>query len=313
MRMPPWTTQPTGRGASSPISSSRSRGWGRTMRWTACTVATLLAVLTVAAPAFRPRSALLARRSRRAGSSTSCPTPDPGTFGSIQVKGRTADIDATLYDVLNLLFSGDAFTFGGYFAARYDRWNAFVDAYGGFENLGVKERIPTRHCTCTLQVAATADIRPVILDVAVGYQLGEWSLPERQRPISLGVYVGTRYTYIGTTLNVSGGPLNGTGRARQVSSSLNAANPLIGVRWEVPVLDQLSLDFRGDIGGLPASSRLIWGLVGDVRYWLSWEPFGSQTWLEAGYRVVAVEQDFGGGNAYDLQLRGPLVALGFTF
>jgi hypothetical protein len=98
-----------------------------------------------------------------------------------------------------------------------------------------------------------------------------------------------------------------------VSDSFNAAAPLIGVRWEVPVLDQLSLDFRGNLGGLPASSSLTWGLVGDVRYWLSWEPFGSQTWLEAGYRVLAFQRDFGGGKSYDLQLRGPLVGLGFAF
>ena len=55
----------------------------------------------------------------------------PGMFGSVQVKGRTADIDATIGDVLTVLWHGDAFTVSGYFAARYDRWSAFVDAYGG--------------------------------------------------------------------------------------------------------------------------------------------------------------------------------------
>ena len=41
--------------------------------------------------------------------------------------------------------------------------------------------------------------------------------------------------------------------------------------------------------------------------------FGARTWLEAGYRVVAYERDFGGGNDLNLQLRGPLLALGFQF
>src|SRR5262249_17777138 len=45
----------------------------------------------------------------------------PGTFGSVEVKGRTATIDTTIGDVLTLLWHGDAFTIGGYFAARYDR------------------------------------------------------------------------------------------------------------------------------------------------------------------------------------------------
>ena len=236
----------------------------------------------------------------------------PGTFGSVEVKGRTATIDATIGDVLTLLWHGDAFTIGGYFAARYDRWSAFVDAYGGFLNVGSSLRIPARGCGC-LQVGATADLRPVILDVALGYQLGEWSLPERRQPISLGVYLGTRYVYLGTTLNAEGGLLNGTQRARQVAASLNVAQPLIGVRWAVPLLDSLSLDFRGDLGGIPGNSQLTWGLVGDVRYGLGWAPFGSQTWLAAGYKVLAFQRDFGGGKAVDLQMRGPLLALGFTF
>ena len=236
----------------------------------------------------------------------------PGAFGSVQVKGRTANINVTVGDLFTLLWHGDAFAVGGYFAARYDRWSAFVDAFGGFENVGSSVNIPTRACGC-LHVGATVDLRPVILDVAGGYQLGAWSLPKRQRPITLGVYLGTRYVYLGTTLNVEGGLLNGTQRARQVGSSLNVAQPLIGVRWEVPLLDSLSLDFRSDLGGVPGNSQLTWGLVSDVRYRLDWAPFGSQTWLAAGYKVVSFQRDFGGGNAVDLQLRGPLLALGFTF
>ncbi len=79
------------------------------------------------------------------------------------------------------------------------------------------------------------------------------------------------------------------------------------------MLDSLSLDFRGDIGGLPTNNKLTWGIVGDARYWLGWQPFGARTWLEAGYRVVAYQRDFGGGNDLNLQLRGPLMALGFVF
>jgi hypothetical protein len=236
----------------------------------------------------------------------------PGLFTTVQVKGRTADIDAPIGDVLTLLWHGNAMTAGGYFAARYDRWSGFVDAYGGFLNAGSSVNIPTRACHC-LHVGATADLRPVILDVAFGYQLGEWSLPQRRRPISLGVYLGTRYTYLGTTLNLEGGLLNGTQRARQVASSLNPTHPLIGVRWEVPLLDSLSLDFRGDIGGLPTNSQLTWALVSGVRYWPGWELFGSQTWLTAGYKVIEFKRDFGSGDAVDLQLRGPLLAVGFTF
>src|SRR4029077_303493 len=235
----------------------------------------------------------------------------PGTFGTIKVKGRTAAVDTTMGDVLTLLWHGDAFTAGGYFAARYDRWSGFLDAYGGFLNVHANETAPPRFCP--VQAAATGRLRPVIMEFALGYELGHWSLPQRQRPVSLGVYLGMRYTHPGTELDVSGGVVNGQQANGNVSDNFNVADPMIGVRWEVPLLDRLSLDFRGDIGGLPTNSSLTWGLVGDVRYWVPYSLFSSQPWLEAGYRVVAYEHEFGGNSALNLQLRGVLLGVGFAF
>jgi hypothetical protein len=236
-----------------------------------------------------------------------------GTFGTIEVKGHTAHVNSTMGDVLTLLWHGDAFTFGGYFLARYDPWNAFafLDAYGGFGNLRVSQTIPTRFCTVT--VASTVRLKPVITELALGYELGRWSLLQRLRPISLGLYLGTRYTHLGTDLEASVGVVNGVHFDRNVSEGFNWASPMIGVRWEVPLLDRLSLDFRGDLGGLPASSKLTWGLVGDVRYWPDLSLFSAQPWLEAGYRVVAYEHEFGGNSALNLQLRGVLLGVGFAF
>ena len=235
----------------------------------------------------------------------------PGTFGTVSVRGRTATVDSTLGDSLTLLWHGEAFTFGGYFAARYDRWSFFADSYGGFINVSASETIPTRFCT--LHAAATLRLKLALTDFAFGYELGRWSLPERQRPISLGVYLGTRYTHLGQELETSIAVVNGRSASPSASSVLNAADPIIGVRWEVPVLDSLSLDFRGDIGGLPTNNRLTWNIVADACYWPGWELFGAKTWLEAGYRVLAYQHDFGGGNDLNLQLRGPLLAVGFQF
>jgi hypothetical protein len=237
----------------------------------------------------------------------------PGTFGTIDVRGHTAHVNSTMGDALTLLWHGDAFTLGGYFLARYDPWNAFafLDAYGGFENVHASQTIPTRFCT--VRVSGTAKLRPVIMEVALGYELGRWSLPNRMRPISLGLYLGTRYTHLGTELDASVGVVNGVQFNPSVSETFNWASPMIGVRWEVPLLDRLSLDFRGDLGGLPAASKLNWGLVGDVRYWPDLTLFSAQPWLEAGYRVVGYEHEFGSNDSLNLQLRGVLLGVGFAF
>jgi hypothetical protein len=155
-------------------------------------------------------------------------------------------------------------------------------------------------------------MRFVIADFALGYQIGEWALPSRQRPLTLGVYAGARYVHLGNDLSGAVGVVGGKQFNGDVSGTLNFADPLIGVRWSVPVLDSLSLTFRGDIGGFGASSDLAWGLVGDVRYWLSWSPFSTRPYLAAGYRVVAFDRSPNAATT-NLQMRGPLMGMGFVF
>lgn len=234
-----------------------------------------------------------------------------GTFGTLDVRGRSASIDSTIGDTLELVFDGDALAAAGYFSMSHDRWSLFVDAFGGYAEESATAKIPTAFCTACL--AATAEIRPVIVDAALGYRVGQWSLPGRRRPISLGVYAGTRYMHVGAQLRTQASVAGGLPHGDDVSQQFDWADPMIGLRWEVPVLDRVSLDFRGDIGGFGVSSQLIWGLVGGVRYWLTWTPWSVQPWLGVGYRVVAFDRDFGADGSLDMEFRGPISGLGFVF
>jgi hypothetical protein len=235
----------------------------------------------------------------------------PGQFGTLDVKGRTAPIDVSVRDGLELATSGNAFLAAGYLSASYDRWSAFVDAFGGYAEVATTQKIPTRFCT--LCIAARADLRPVFVDFAVGYRLGQWALPKRRRPVTLGVYAGTRVMHFGAHLTGSASAVGGPLHAADVSTSFNWADPLIGFRCEVPLLDRVSFEFRGDIGGFGASSQFIWGLLGGVRYWMPWTPWSTQPWLGAGYRGIGFDRDFGAGNSLDLEFRGPYAGLGILF
>lgn len=278
------------------------------MRWTTFAATIWLAMLAVARPC-------LAEEEEQAPGWQFEVMPYAwisGAFGTIDVRGRTANVDTTLGDVLTLLWHGDAFTGGGYFGARYDRFSLFADAYGGYLNGSATQFVPLTRVRRTLQVGATARLHPVIADVAVGYQLAEWRVPDWRRPISVGMYLGTRIVHVGVDLTAKAAVVGGLqGPGRSVSNSFTTASPMVGVRWEIPVHDQVSFNFRGDLGGLPSGSRLNWNFVGDVRYWMDWG--GTQTWLAAGYRLVGFNSNFDNGNELDLQLRGPLVALGFAF
>lgn len=231
----------------------------------------------------------------------------PGTFGTVEVKGRTAFIDDTVDDLVTLLFDGDTLAGAAYFAAQYGRWSAFVDAFGGY----VEQKAEAKVCCTSLD--ATVTQYPVVIDVGFGYRLGAWRLPERRRPLTLGVYAGTRIMHIGNDIRADVARAGVVARSLAVSKAFDWADPMIGVRWEAPLHDRLSLDFRGDIGGFGASSELIWGLVGGVRWWVPFSAGSSSPWLGLGYRAISFDRDFGPDDRVDLEMRGPYIALGFAF
>ena len=234
----------------------------------------------------------------------------PGIHGSLKVQGHAVDVGVTSSDVLKLVFHGNAFAAAGYFSAAYDRFSLFSDTFGGYAEVHVNEHVPTQ--LCTLSVRARDKMKFVIGDVGFGYRLGEWTLPGRRRPFTLGVYTGSRYMYLSSKLSAQAGAVGGVQRAANVFESVAWADPLIGIRWSLPVLDWASVDFRGDIGGFHASSNLIWGLVGTARVWLPLKLFSTEPYVAAGYRVVAFDRS-NASDSVDLQFRGPMVGAGFVF
>jgi hypothetical protein len=234
-----------------------------------------------------------------------------GTYGSITVKDTTVRLDVTPSDVLDLLFDGDAFAAAGYFAASYGRFSIFADSMGGYAETRVSQSIPTQLC-CTLTIDAKDKMKFVITDVGLGSELGRWTLPGRRPPLTLGVWAGARYVYLSNELDAELGVVHGAQGAANVYDSIDWADPLIGVRWSAPLLDAVSLDFRGDIGGFGASSDLTWGLVGMVRLWIPYKPFDLTPYVAVGYRAVAFDRSPDAGSV-DLQMRGPLLGAGFVF
>lgn len=234
----------------------------------------------------------------------------PGMYGTVEVDGHTVQLDVTPGDILDALFDGDALAAAGYFSATHDRWTVFADVMGGGAKVDVDQTIPTPFCD--LSVNARDEVRFVLADFAVGYRLGQWSVPGRRRPLTLGVYAGARYVHLGNDLSGGIAVIGGKQYGGDVSDTLNWADPLIGLRWSVPLHDSISATFRADIGGFGASSNLDWGLVGDVRYWLSWRPMSTQPYLAAGYRIVAFDRSPDAAQV-DMQLRGPVVGMGFVF
>ena len=235
----------------------------------------------------------------------------PGAYGSITVKGTTVRVDVGTGDVLELLFDGNAFAAAAYLSLSYDRFSIFADSMGGYAEVSVAQTIPTPRRTLTID--AKDKMKFALTDLGLGYRLGRWLLPQRRRPFTLDVYAGARVVYLSNELDAEAGVARGAQRAANVYDSVDWADPLIGVRWSAPLLDNVSLDFRGDIGGFGASSDLTWGLVGTLRLWLPWKPFDLNPYVAAGYRVLALDRPNKAGGTVDLQMRGPVLGAGFVF
>jgi hypothetical protein len=237
----------------------------------------------------------------------------PGTYGTIDVDGRTAHLSVTPIDLLEKVFDGDALAGGAYASARWRRFSVFVDAFGGGVKSTEDVTVPTPRCD--VDVRAKVRVREAIVDVGVGAEVGRWPIPGRRRPLTLGVYAGMRYVHLGNEIDATTEVVQlGLERRTEATATFDWADPLIGVRFEVPLHDRVSLAFRGDIGGFGASSDLAWGLVGDVRYWMGWSPRGARPWLGLGYRVAAFDRSGGDGEERaDAQFRGPTAGVGFVF
>jgi hypothetical protein len=233
-----------------------------------------------------------------------------GNYGSVDVQGHHVSLAVSPTDVYGLLEDGNAFAASGYFSAAYGRWSLFADSAGGYALENVHETIPTQ--LCTLSVSAKDKLKFVITDAAIGYQLGQWALPGRQRPLTLGVYAGMRYMFFVNRVSATASVVHGTSADRTSLEQFQWADPLIGIRWAVPILDSVSITFRADIGGFDASSRLTWGLTGDLRWWVPWSPFGAHPYVAAGYRDVAFDRGSQAGSI-QMQWRGPTMGLGSTF
>jgi len=71
-----------------------------------------------------------------------------------------------------------------------------------------------------------------------------------------------------------------------VSSSSDWADPILGIRWSLGLIENLALRFRADIGGFGAGSELAWSLNSLFEYELPWTLFSAPLSVGAGYKVL---------------------------
>jgi hypothetical protein len=249
----------------------------------------------------------------------------PGVFGTIKAGGATARVDVDIRDSLDLVGDGLSLLAAfGHLEAQRGPFLAFVDTslirldtdqgarLKGLEQGGLS--------TTPIDVDASVRLDGAIVEFAVGYRALERALGDRPRPLSVELLAGGRYYYFWSQTKVKAsakllglpqGPQILRGAARK-TETLDWVDPFIGIRWSVPLLANLDLRFRGDIGGFEAGSELAWSLAGFFQYHLDWHPCSSDTWIALGYKALDFDYEADGGELA-LNMRGPALAVGVTF
>ncbi len=121
--------------------------------------------------------------------------------------------------------------------------------------------------------------------------------------------LGGRYTRLNPELEITGGPIAVSGGKTQ-----DWVDPIVGGRVFLDLADNLTLVFRGDVGGFGVGSDFTWNVAGLLLY--DFDLFGRDASFVAGYRVL--DQDFEDGSgankfAYEITTHGPVFGLAIRF
>jgi hypothetical protein len=231
----------------------------------------------------------------------------PEQHGRVGVGPLSAPVDVGFDDIFTLLGDGDLLGGAGHFEAYnsdlhlamfFDATGSVVDTEAGVPNVpGAK---------------LEANLSLLFLEWGFGYRVGPLALDRAgTRKFWVEPFVGARYTRLGNDLELR---QNGVPVA-SVSGNTDWADPILGVRWSLGLLENLALRFRADIGGFGAGSELAWSLNSLFEYQLPWTLFSAPLVAGAGYKVLDFDYESGGNVSKNIALnfRGPLLGLGLRF
>src|SRR5262249_28078701 len=148
--------------------------------------------------------------------------------------------------------------------AQKGRLSLFLDGVGGTARPSSED--PRGKINLTLNFA--------FVEFGPAYRLFEAPVKRIGRPIVVDALVGGPFMYFYNSIDLHG---SGGRFEQKIAATAEWVDPFVGGRWTVPLIGDLDLFFRGDIGGFGAGSQLVWNLIGGFEYGLPWRPWGAST------------------------------------
>jgi hypothetical protein len=227
----------------------------------------------------------------------------PEMQGTLSAGRVSAPIDVDFDQLFDLLFDGELLAGGLHLGAQWGRLSLFVDGFGG----------GARPSQQTQRGKAELTLNFAFIEFGPAYRVLDLPSPKPGgRSIQVDALVGGRFMYFYDSIGFRGT----RGRINFSSDATTTwVDPFVGGRWRVPLIGELDMVFRGDIGGFDAGSKLAWNLIGGFQYGLPWRAGESRVSLVAAYKAFDFDYEGSGGRQgrLALNLRGPLLGAMFTF
>jgi hypothetical protein len=207
-----------------------------------------------------------------------------GMSGRSAIGPIDADVDVSFSEILNNLQLGGMAAYRG----TNGKWSVMANSL--FIGLGITKDLP-------LGGSAEVDFNQSMLEVDGGWRFAK----------GLELYFGLRGNDIDMDIEVR--PITGT--IRTAGDRHSWVDPLVGLRYEVPMGSKWTFVGRGDVGGFGVGSDFAWQAMTHFDWRISKH-------CGAAFGYVALDMDYedGEGNdffKYDILASGPFAAATFAF
>jgi hypothetical protein len=246
--------------------------------------------------------------------------------GSTTVKGRTADIDASFFDILDHTeFPKDLFQLAAFGEARYGRFGLLADL--AYMKIGIgASQVRTRGVDllgASVGASAGLTVEMVIAELAASYEIARWNgLSSPGSSTALDLYAGGRAWWqhadaqvaISGTVNIGDLVRTGDGTL-SAAGSVSWVDPVVGARLRHQFAPGWNLVLSGDVGGFDVGSKFSWQALAALDY--EFMRTKSVSWSGMiGYKALSVDYVKGSGLTqyeYDMTMYGPIFGITARF
>jgi len=246
--------------------------------------------------------------------------------GSATVKGRTTDVDANFFQILDhTQFPKNLFELAALGEARYDRFALLTDIVYLKAGLGASITRSRSIDAIGGAVGASANLKLefVIAEFAAAYEIARWNgLFSPGSSTALDLYAGGRAWWqhaetdltVSGTLNVLDLSLTREGFFSS-SKSVSWVDPLVGARLRHQFAPTWNFVLSGDVGGFGVGSKFSWQVLALLEHETCRS--NTATWSAMlGYKALNADYSQGSGLTlynYDLTIHGPIFGVTARF